>query len=162
MPEAAVVSSALPIRIIDGITDFIEANVDLPAHKVVKYRRCFVQPKDCPLLNVFLVSKQMVPRGTETLNASQFIAVTWFEKGVADVLKLQKSPRLATSLIHHISLIEQGLMDLWVSGWRVEGAYEVQPVSLDWQPPVDVASGLVEGYSVAVQVFTVQSRNDLT
>jgi hypothetical protein len=35
-------------------------------------------------------------------------------------------------------------------------------VSVDWQPPFDVAAGLVEGYSVAVQVMTIQSRDDLT
>jgi hypothetical protein len=158
--------TALPVRIIDAITQFVEDHTELPTHTTVKYRRAFLTPKEMPCLNVYPVSKAMAPRGTNNLDAVNFISVSWFESGVRETKQLKADPNLGASLLTHVSMIEQTLMDLWTSGWPldypVDAAYECQPVSVDWQPPFDVAAGLVEGYSVAVQVMTIQSRDDLT
>lgn len=154
----------LLLDVIDGITDFVEENTELPAHQTVKYLRAFVQPADCPMLNVFMLNKVMVPKSTENLDAATVLAVIWYEKAVKQVKTLSNKlgEELSKSLITRTSLIEQTLMDLWISGWAVAGAYECQPISVDWTPPPNVASGLVQGYAVGVQVMTVQSRDDLS
>lgn len=153
---------ALPIRIIDAVAAWVEDHADLPPHTMVPYRRAmFIEPKDCPVLNVFLATKAFGPSGTDGLNASNLIVCIWTEKSVKQLKMLKDDVAFAKSLITNTNSIELALHELFYRGWVVDEAWSVRPVSIDWQPPIDVSSGLVEGYSIGVQVDIIQRPRDL-
>lgn len=160
-------STDLQVRIIDALWKEIEDNANLPPHNSVLYRRPLaVFPEDCPLLTLWLQQRAFAPVTTNIYDAHTHIGITWQVASVERAQTLMDDPEGAKEQLNAIAAIDERMRYLSVHGWTASGgvvpeAYELYPLSTMYVPPImmregEIATGLVEGYSMTVQVSTTE------
>lgn len=156
----------LEIRVIDELAAALDNTADLPKHKTCKYRRpLIVIPEDCPLLTVALINKPMTPVTTNLFDAGLLIGVTWQIEAVKEAQTLIDNPKKSKELLEAMGKIQQCMRDLAVGHWSLQGgvvdeAYQLWPLQVDYMPPGNVETGLVEGYLMSVRVSVQEMGNN--
>lgn len=147
----------LIIRVLETLAEDILANADIsPRSTVVGRRPLLVLPEDCPVLWVGMVQKVLTPRTTNDFDSAIAVQIVWWEEAVEQLKTLVEDQALARDMLRTVGRIERRLRVLANQGWDVPEAYDLFPTSLDYQPPPEIASGAVEGYSLTVQVNVTQ------
>lgn len=143
--------------IIDAIATDLNANADLPSHGTVKYRRPrAILPEDCPLLIVWLQTKNPTPVTTEYFDGEIGVGISWHIESVQEAVTLQNDEATATTLIDALEGIEGRIRHLARNGLGVGAAWDVRPGESLYLPP-EMAQGLTEGYAHEATV-TVQEN----
>lgn len=153
MPGSADLSPSYVGRLIDTLTNYIEANADLPDHNTVRKRAPrVIWPADCPMLLVVLSDKVRVTVATEGFDTALRLTVAWYENAVEDFETLDSDPDLSESLLLQSELIEAAVVQLAKDRHPLEGlVYEVEPAGTSYQGQL-LEEGLVEGYALDVLI----------
>lgn len=145
------------IRVLDTLAEDLMANAELePRNIVVGRRPLLVLPEECPVLWIGMVQKVLTPRTTNDFDSAIAVQIVWWEEAVEQLKTLVEDQELARDMLRTMGRIERRLRVLANQGWGIQEAYDLFPTSLDYQPPPEIASGAVEGYSLTVQVNVTQ------
>lgn len=142
--------------VVDAITTDLNASAGLPSHSTIKYRRPrAILPDDCPLLIVWLQTKQPTPVETQNFDGEMSIGISWHVESVEEATTLVNDEATATALIDALERIEGRIRHLAKNGLGVGAAWQVIPGESLYLPP-ELAQGLNEGYATEALVTVTE------
>lgn len=136
--------SSLAQDLIDELVVDLDTNGNLPSHKTVPYRRPrVIMPEDCPLMVVWLVTKDPTGVTNAEFHGNITLGISWHEETVEEAETLINDPATAIALMDAQSKIEARLRALAVAG--LAATWELTPGPSTYLS-ADMSDGLVEGY----------------
>lgn len=147
---------SLAQEIIDRLAEEIEA-LDLPDHDTVLYRRPkSILPENTPMLVIWLQGKVPNPVTTQWFDGLYTIGISWHQESVDESESQEMDTDLSVDLMDRIGQIEAAVRSLSITGWDVEGAWELTPGETTYSEPLR-ESGVTEGYALTVLVRVTES-----